>query len=117
MTTSINRLAESAKVLGQYICRSEVSEKQELNTLYGCRNSVAISTLIAELQELREQGWENVETDKYDSYGGEYVTTYVTRIRPETDEEFARRQKIAECEATARAQYLRLKAQFEPEAG
>ena len=94
--------------------RIKVNEERSLSSLSGCYDRVSIGTLIAELQELQEQGWEKVETDKYNDYGDDVFTIRVTKSRLENDEEFARRRRIFEAnEQHEREHYLLLKAKFE----
>lgn len=96
--------------------RTQVIEMQSLSSLSGCYDMVSIDTLIAELHDLQAQGWEKVETDRYNDYGDDVFTISATKSRPETDEEFARRRAIAESnEQREREQYLRLRAKYEPE--
>ena len=84
--------------------RIKIEEKGPEFYAYG-----SIEKLIQKLQELKKQGWENID---YTYYEGENEY-YVYRTRLETDEEYEKRMKLeADQKEYRRKQYEQLRKEF-----
>lgn len=91
-----------------------IEVKEEHRVLDGLYVKVEIGEFISKLQQLQNQGWKYVETDKYYDYSDDYYEVNVTKMRPENDEEYNKRvEQQKHYEDIQRRQYEDLKKKFE----
>lgn len=84
----------------------------------------SLESIIRQLQSEVEEGWEGLESEYEYDYGGErYMVYNLYRHREENDKEYGKRMKLlekqkqdkAKAKERRRAEYLKLKKEFDPE--
>lgn len=68
--------------------RKQVKDYRTVMSEYDSHN---ISDFIKELQELQSDGWEKIELEKGSEYDVDCYYVRVTKMRPETDNEYNKR--------------------------